>query len=82
MGMPKLSDLRESGSIEQDADVVLFIHRPNKDSENINERSLAQIVIAKQRNGPIGQVQLYFNEQYVSFSNLDTTWGRETEQVF
>lgn len=71
---PKLSDLRESGSIEQDADVVLFIHRPNKDSTNIQERNLAQIIIAKQRNGPVGAVQLYFNEQFASFSNLDTKW--------
>lgn len=66
---PKLSDLRESGSIEQDADVVLFIYRePKETSENKN---IASIIIAKHRNGPIGEVKLFFNQQYTSFRNLD-----------
>ncbi|MEA1936569.1 MAG: replicative DNA helicase [Patescibacteria group bacterium] len=66
---PRLSDLRDSGSIEQDADVVLFIYRePKEDSENKN---IASIIIAKHRNGPIGEVKLFFNQQYTSFRNLD-----------
>ena len=66
---PKLSDLRESGSIEQDADVVLFIYRePKEDSENKN---IAEIMVAKHRNGPVGSVKLFFNQQYTSFRNLD-----------
>lgn len=68
---PRLSDLRESGSIEQDADVVLFIYREdmvNRDTENKN---VADIIVAKHRNGPIGSIKLYFNEQITSFRNLD-----------
>lgn len=78
---PKLSDLRESGSIEQDADAVWFIHRRDRESENPAERNLAEIIIAKQRNGPIGKVQLYFDEQHVSFKNLDTSWSSSDAQT-
>jgi len=75
--IPKLSHLRESGSIEQDADVVMFIYRKSADrnyqSEDIaeNERNLAKIFVAKHRNGPLGSVDLFFNEQYASFKNMD-----------
>lgn len=73
--IPKLADLRESGSIEQDADVVLFIYRKAMDKTGGNlspeERNLADIFIAKHRNGPTGQVQLFFDEQRVSFKNLE-----------
>lgn len=74
--IPRLADLRESGSIEQDADVVMFIYRKSKDRSiytiNEDEKNLADIIIAKHRNGPTGQVQLYFDEQHVSFRNLET----------
>ncbi len=68
---PKLSDLRESGSIEQDADVVLFIYREDLVKENIEKRNIAEIIVAKHRNGPVGRVELYFNEEQASFANLE-----------
>lgn len=73
--IPKLADLRESGSIEQDADVVLFIYRKSKDTtmQNIapEEQNLAEIIIAKHRNGPTGSIRLYFDDKRVSFKNLE-----------
>ncbi len=70
--IPKLSDLRDSGSIEQDADVVMFIYREDKVKPNETERkNIAEIHIAKHRNGPTGKIELYFNENFVSFKNLD-----------
>ncbi len=78
--IPKLSHLRESGSIEQDADVVLFIYRKAADRnyrlEEIppDERNLAEIHIAKHRNGPTGLVKMAFNDAMASFRNLDTNY--------
>ncbi|MCK4525386.1 MAG: replicative DNA helicase, partial [Candidatus Andersenbacteria bacterium] len=72
---PKLSDLRESGSIEQDADVVLFIYREDKVKNDSENKNIAEIIVAKHRNGPIGSVKLYFNEQCTSFKNLDKKHG-------
>jgi len=70
---PLLSDLRESGSIEQDADVVCFIHREEYyDRENEDLKGKAEIIIAKQRNGPTGSVQMAYIADYTRFENLDT----------
>lgn len=73
---PQLSDLRESGAIEQDADMVLFIHRPEKyglmEDENGNSlRGLAEIILAKHRNGPIGDVLLKFKDDFAKFTELE-----------
>ncbi len=66
---PRLSDLRESGAIEQDADVVLMIHRPELHDPN-DQPGIAEIVIAKNRNGPTGVVNVQFDRQFTRFSNL------------
>jgi len=72
--LPRLSDLRESGAIEQDSDVVLFIYRKDRDKMNISpeEENIAEIIIAKHRNGPLGTVKLKFDPEKVSFRSLDT----------
>ena len=67
---PKLSDLRESGSIEQDADLVLFIYREDKVKRDSEKKNIAEIMVAKHRNGPTGEIELYFDEDRVSFRNL------------
>lgn len=81
--IPKLADLRESGSIEQDADVVMFIYRKTMDKGirevNPEERNIAQIIIAKHRNGPTGQIDLFFDEQKVSFKNFEKTYSPPPE---
>ncbi|MAG44731.1 replicative DNA helicase [bacterium] len=69
--IPKLSDLRDSGSIEQDSDVVLFIYREDRVKQNSDRPNIADILISKHRNGPVGQVQLYFNEDFASFRSLE-----------
>jgi replicative DNA helicase len=71
-GKPRLSDLRDSGSIEQDADVVMFIHREDKINKESERPNIAEILIEKHRNGPVGQAELYFDEKHVRFINLDT----------
>jgi replicative DNA helicase len=70
-GRPRLSDLRDSGSIEQDADVVMFIHREDKRNENTDKTGIAEILIEKHRNGPVGKVDLYFDEEKTTFRSLD-----------
>ncbi len=76
---PKLSDLRESGSIEQDADVVAFISRPEMyDRDNPDIQNKAKLLIAKQRNGPTDTIQLYFAKAYTRFKTLDRAdWIRD-----
>jgi replicative DNA helicase len=69
-GRPRLSDLRDSGSIEQDADVVMFIHRDDKYNENSEKPNIAEILIEKHRNGPVGKIELYFDERKSSFISV------------
>ncbi|MGB3072928.1 MAG: replicative DNA helicase [Candidatus Moraniibacteriota bacterium] len=68
---PKLSDLRESGSIEQDADVVMFLFREDRVRPDTPNKNIVDIIIAKHRNGPVGQVQLYFEDNATSFKSLE-----------
>ncbi len=76
---PQLSDLRESGAIEQDADMVIFIHRPEKygllEDENGNSlRGIAEIILAKHRNGPIGDIFLKFKDEFAKFAEMEETF--------
>jgi replicative DNA helicase len=70
-GRPRLSDLRDSGSIEQDADIVAFIHREDKYKEDSDRPNIAEILVQKHRNGPVGKCELYFDEKRASFVELD-----------
>jgi replicative DNA helicase len=68
---PMLSDLRESGSIEQDADVVMFIYREEEHKPTDENRGIAEIIIGKQRNGPTGSRRLAFIKEFTRFENLE-----------
>jgi len=70
-GSPRLSDLRDSGSIEQDADVVMFIHRDDKVREDSDRPNIADIMVEKHRNGPVGRIELYFDDKKVSFVTVE-----------
>ncbi len=70
-GRPRLSDLRDSGSIEQDADVVMFIHREDKQKEDSGRPNIAEILIEKHRNGPTGKAELYFDDKKATFLSID-----------
>jgi len=86
-GKPRLSDLRESGSIEQDADVVLLIYREDRtrgmDDKSVDEgiKNIAEIIIAKHRNGPVGTIKLFFRSERASFENLTSQYGGYDEYV-
>ena len=76
---PMLSDLRESGSLEQDADIVAFLYRDdyyNPDSQNKN---ITDLIIAKHRNGPIDTIRLFFHKQFTKFSNLTDSKRQEVK---
>jgi len=81
-GKPRLSDLRDSGSIEQDADVVMFIHREDKYKDQAERTNIAEIMIEKHRNGATGKVDLFFNEKKVTFQSLDKSNFGGAEQQF
>ncbi|HNW28357.1 MAG TPA: DnaB-like helicase C-terminal domain-containing protein, partial [Spirochaetota bacterium] len=68
---PTLADLRESGAIEQDADVVMFIYREEKVKKETERRGIADVIVAKQRNGPVGEVPLMFWEKHTRFGDLE-----------
>jgi replicative DNA helicase len=68
---PMLSDLRESGSIEQDADIVVFIYREDKYEEDSERKGIAEIIVAKHRNGPVGTVNLRFFDRTARFADLE-----------
>ncbi len=67
---PMLSDLRESGSLEQDADIVMFLYREDYYNQDTEEKNITEVIIAKHRNGPIGSVKLYFQKDYTLFRDL------------
>lgn len=73
-GRPQLSDLRDSGAIEQDADMVMFIHRRMKPAaEGEEDERSAELLLAKHRNGPTGMVPLYFEGEYANFREMERT---------
>jgi replicative DNA helicase len=73
--IPQLSDLRDSGSLEQDADIVLFIYREEAEGGEPETNGLAEIHVAKQRNGPLGVVPVRFDAPTTRFENLDQRHG-------
>jgi len=70
--VPMLADLRESGAIEQDADVVMFIYREEVYEPNTERKGIAEILVSKHRNGPIGKRDLFFHDRFAKFENLET----------
>lgn len=81
-GKPRLSDLRDSGSIEQDADVVMFIHREEKSNPDSDRHNIAEILIEKHRNGPTGKIELIFDQKRTSFLPLDKSGLGELASEF
>ena len=83
---PMLSDLRESGSIEQDADVVLFVHRAEyykikTYEDNTSTEGTAEVIIGKQRNGPVGDVRLAYVKEYARFENLELRYDEPAGSI-
>jgi len=81
-GKPRLSDLRDSGSIEQDADEVIFIHREDKRNPESDRPNIAEILIEKHRNGPTGRCELFFDEKRATFQPVDKSGYGELAQEF
>jgi replicative DNA helicase len=82
---PQLSDLRESGAIEQDADMVIFVYiesRYSKEDDENDHEGVAELIIGKQRNGPVGKVEVAFIEEYAKFENLSPMSIQEEESDF
>ena len=74
---PVLSDIRESGSIEQDADLVMFLHRPDyykQNDDNYEETHITELIVAKHRHGAVGKIELYFHPELLRFMSLDKTY--------
>lgn len=72
---PMLSDLRESGSLEQDADIVAFLYRDDYYNPDSEQKNITEVIIAKHRNGPVDTVQLFFHKQFTKFSDLSKLPG-------
>jgi replicative DNA helicase len=70
-GKPRLSDLRDSGSIEQDADIVMFLHREDRGKDESEKTNIVEVLIEKHRNGPVGKVDLYFDEKSTTFVSME-----------
>ncbi len=78
---PMMSDLRESGSLEQDADLIIFIYRDEVYNPNTDAKNIAEIILAKHRNGPIGKIKLNFSGHYVRFDNLARRYATESIEL-
>jgi replicative DNA helicase len=77
---PMLSDLRESGSIEQDADIVMFVHREELHNPMTDKKNIADIIVAKHRNGPTGQIPLRFFPNQTRFADLEMYRQRDEDE--
>mgnify|MGYP001609020024 CR=1 FL=1 len=77
---PRLSDLRDSGALEQDADVVMFIHREDRYKDAEERNNIAEILVEKHRNGPLGKVELYFDEKKTTFMEIEEG-GKHKEEI-
>jgi replicative DNA helicase len=77
---PQLSDLRESGSLEQDSDIVMFIHRPELYDQDASKKNIAQIKVSKHRNGPTGMIELVFLSTIAKFENAAPSYSAVSQQ--
>ncbi len=79
---PMLSDLRDSGSIEQDADVVMFLHREEYYNKDTEDKNIGEVIVSKQRSGPLGTVKLAWLSEYTTFANLARDYGQNGEAPY